>query len=229
MFLSTLNCDYDVITLTETWLTDSITDNEMFSNDYRCYRADRSPVNSSKSRGGGVLIAIKSYLPSEVIIVPDSDKVELVLVKVKYCNQNLYIPPNSNSAVYYMYLNVLNNVFTSICLETSDICMVFGDFNLPFVDWISDSNNSIVQLPINLNSSYNSPESDMFNALSNYDLHQINNIFNYRGRLLDLIFSIAVDDIIVTKCELPLCKVDDYHPSIDVRIDLMPSCVQNDR
>lgn len=60
--------------LTETWLTDSIFDSEIFSSNFTIYRRDRGSV------GGGVLLAVSSNIPSCLLFVaPD---VELVVIRL---------------------------------------------------------------------------------------------------------------------------------------------------
>lgn len=52
---------YDVICFTETWLKDDFYDGELFSPDqYDVHRSDRNQLFTSKSKGGGVLIATKN-------------------------------------------------------------------------------------------------------------------------------------------------------------------------
>ena len=53
--------DFDVICLTETWLSESVFDQEILPINYNIYRKDRH------SRGGGVLIAIKDTFPVSVL------------------------------------------------------------------------------------------------------------------------------------------------------------------
>ena len=53
--------DFDVICLTETWLSESVFDQEILPTNYNIYRKDRP------SRGGGVLIAIKSTISASVV------------------------------------------------------------------------------------------------------------------------------------------------------------------
>ena len=53
--------DYDVIALTETWLDDSVHDEEILSNSrYNVFRKDRNIAVSKKRDGGGVLLAVNS-------------------------------------------------------------------------------------------------------------------------------------------------------------------------
>ena len=63
--------EFDVIALTETWLRDSVFDAEIFNNNYQVFRCDRSSSDSCKSRGGGVLIAVKSKFYSESVVFND--------------------------------------------------------------------------------------------------------------------------------------------------------------
>ena len=55
-FVYTLN--YQIIAITETWLTSSIYNNEILPTQYTIYRSDRN------SRGGGIMIAINQSIPS---------------------------------------------------------------------------------------------------------------------------------------------------------------------
>ena len=50
--------DFTFICLTETWLSDHVSDGEILPNGFVLYRKDRP------TRGGGVLIAVKSAVPS---------------------------------------------------------------------------------------------------------------------------------------------------------------------
>ena len=53
--------DFDVICLIETWLSESVFDQEILPINCNIYRKDRH------SRGGGVLIAIKDMFPVSVL------------------------------------------------------------------------------------------------------------------------------------------------------------------
>ena len=59
-----LRHNYDLILLTETWLTRNIKNSEFFLTHYNIIRADRPTVNKSEtSKHGGCLIAIEKSLP----------------------------------------------------------------------------------------------------------------------------------------------------------------------
>lgn len=57
-----------VITLSETWLHDGISNNEIHLDDYVLYRADRG------SRGGGVATYVSSNLSSKLTKTPNYRK-----------------------------------------------------------------------------------------------------------------------------------------------------------
>ena len=52
--------DLDIIGISETWLNDKITDEELFINGYTLFRNDRN--DKIKTRGGGVALYIRNEL-----------------------------------------------------------------------------------------------------------------------------------------------------------------------
>lgn len=54
--------DFDIFVLVKTWLYSDIDNAEWEFNGYSVYRSDRDSEATSKSRGGGVLIAVKLIL-----------------------------------------------------------------------------------------------------------------------------------------------------------------------
>ena len=66
--------DCNVFCITETWLSDKISDGEILPSGFVLYRCDRP------SRGGGVLIAVHKSLPSTLI--PSPYDLEVVVVKL---------------------------------------------------------------------------------------------------------------------------------------------------
>ena len=82
----------DIVVINETWLKDSIIDNEIFlSQHYKIFRCDRTvdthppdPSNPKEFRknGGGVLIAAKADIAYEVKRVKVECKVELLAIEI---------------------------------------------------------------------------------------------------------------------------------------------------
>ena len=83
--------DYDIIAITETWLSDNILDQEIIPTGYTIYRNDRP------SRGGDVMLMVKRSIPSHALNI----LVKLEKLCVHIGNENsitfcfVYIPPNS--------------------------------------------------------------------------------------------------------------------------------------
>ena len=85
--------DFTVLCLTETWLSDHVSDCEILSSDFVIYRNDRP------SRGGSVLIAVKSHIHSSCL--PSPPDIEAVSVKISANNDfvlsSIYITPDSSA------------------------------------------------------------------------------------------------------------------------------------
>ena len=85
---------FDIIAITETWLSDKIFNNEILPSNYSIIHRDRS------SRGGGVMLAVKHDTSYEIL--PSPINLELIIIKtissspIIYCV--VYIPPKSSAA-----------------------------------------------------------------------------------------------------------------------------------
>ena len=81
---------YDIFCVSETWLNETIYDNETLPSNYTIYRNDR------RSRGGGVLIAVSNSIPSKII--ERYTGIEMISVELELSPKLLivclYIPPN---------------------------------------------------------------------------------------------------------------------------------------
>ena len=118
---------YDIIAITETWLSNSMYDNEILPTGYSIYRNDRT------TRGGGVLIAVKEYISSVQIQSPID--LEIVTVElnaptaITVCA--VYIPANAA----LNYCQSLITYLHSLSLDNSKKLLVVGDFNFPDINW----------------------------------------------------------------------------------------------
>ena len=148
----------DIVILNETWLKESISDNEILpTRQYKMFRVDRSdethppdPDNPKKFRrnGGGVLIAVRTDLD----VVPTDMKIkaaaELLAVQVKLSNGSKYI----FSTCYRVGTlgaenhDVVTGVLHSILAKTKPPKLfLVGDFNLPTTDWSSEKSLNTVE------------------------------------------------------------------------------------
>lgn len=165
------------------------------------------------------MLAIKSSLSSERILVPDTDDVEVVFVKLNFTNRKvylacMYIPSDSDVETYRRCGAALRKFFDFISCGVNDSIFVLGDFNMTNVHWSTDVDRQSALLPFEMHSS---GDRDVICSLLGADLSQVNFVKNFQGNFLDLIFSTEPDDLILCKASVPLSKVDrnDFHELIE--------------
>lgn len=207
MYLSVSACDYDIILLTETWLTPSHMSEEYFNNEYVVYRCDRSVSTSPFSMGGGALIAVKRTFNCDQIFIDNFSMLEIVCIKLSLTDCNIYViccyvPPNSSLVIYEHFVSF----FDSLLYNASDKVFVVGDFNLPNLSWIPKQDD-ISLVPVNVSSQI---EIAFIDSLQLQGFKQLNHVSNRYGKLLDLLFSSDSDDVSVCSAS-PISKLDEYH------------------
>lgn len=73
--------EYDAVALTETWITDSVYDSELFPEHFSIFRCRN---RSDNLRGGGVLLAVKSKYSCSLINVDfKMSQIDLLAVKIQ--------------------------------------------------------------------------------------------------------------------------------------------------
>lgn len=188
--LAVADSEYDVIVLTETWLDDSILSTQLFNGSFSVFRTDRSPLNSRKSRGGGVLIAVSSHLCCHVDPAPVSQSLEQLWVKIKLQTHSLsvgvlYLPPDRRSDISLIQQHVDSIGCVLAGLSPGDGAILLGDYNHPEMRWISSDNGG---LKIDFhNTRLTTAGSSLYDAFCFHGLTQINHIENSNSRTLDLI------------------------------------------
>ena len=127
--------NYSIICCTETWLCNTIFNNEILPMGYSVYRKDRL------SRGGGVLVAVKEGIPCSVLSSPS--ELEVVTVNIgslfTFTLSTIYIPPSSPNDYHRSMIDYLKSVSF-----TSTNVVLAGDFNYPDIKWaaLTDSTAS---------------------------------------------------------------------------------------
>ena len=176
--LEIANGSYDIIVLTETHLDDTITDAEIFPNNYTVFRLDRR-VNGR--HGGGVLIAVREPIKAYPIDNQHSDS-EFLFIDVIFLNHRkitigvFYRPPNSSTKPLEDLQIVLQD------LSTSEL-LLLGDFNLPDFDWTQNKAINTENYRI------------LTDIMSDNFLTQLVNEPTRNHNILDLVFSSSVDMI----------------------------------
>ena len=117
----------DVICIVETWLSDSISDNELALSGYQCVRCDRD------CQGGGVLIYVHSSFAVNFCCC-DAD-IELLIVSIsplncsiKICIAVFYRPPSSTIDSF----SSLSWALLSLNPSSFKYFVLLGDFNVNF-------------------------------------------------------------------------------------------------
>ena len=88
---------YDIIAVTETWLTDNISDSELLEYGYTIYRRDRQVKIE-----GGVLLAVKSNISSNCRFDHDGSDLETACIELSRPDSTkllvtvTYRPPNAD-------------------------------------------------------------------------------------------------------------------------------------
>jgi hypothetical protein len=217
LYTKSVGLDYDVILFTETWLKPETLNLEILASEYTIYRKDRNLTVTNLSKGGGVLIAVKSLYNSREVILSSNEEIDFCCIYVKFeclamyitCS---YIPPNSNASIYANHLGCINKAYEKLC--DTDRLIVFGDFNLPKVNWIINTDMQNVLLPfaeVDFDASF-------VNDISSLGLHQINRIHNSYNRFLDLIFVDDPDSFDLYRSSPFVTPEDNHHPTLLVKI-----------
>ena len=130
------NSDPDIILASETWLKPHILNPEFLPGNYNTYRCDRPDGY------GGVLLAAKTNMISEEIPISRDLGLEMSCVKIS-------IQGNKSLVICSVYRPTNRDIdyCEKLCKEIKRICKAYhqstiwigGDFNLPDIDWTSDS------------------------------------------------------------------------------------------
>ena len=214
IYCEVLGENFCALAFTETWLSPDIHSSEILDTRYNVFRNDRNAQNSSKSRGGGVLLAINNKYKCSQVSSEDS-VTEQVWVKVSIPSRSLiigciYLPPKSAVETYNAHMLSVQ----SICdLNPNCDIVVVGDFNLPNIVWTHEPDFDGL-LPTNIT---NECEICVCDNYFNLCFNQLNNIENANGKILDLCFC-NCSGIELVKCAA-ISKLDVYHPCFVVYLD----------
>lgn len=187
--------NYDVVGISETWLSDRIDEKAPRINNYTFVRQDRD------TRGGGVGIYIRSNLKFRVLLRQCMDSIEHIWIVVNLADKQLvigtiYRPPNSNDNDFFLNFE---DVLTSIS-TTYDNIICFGDFNINFYNILSNKTiklNDLIET-FNFNQLINTPTRITKFSESLIDL------LLYNG---DNVVSSGTRDIQVSDHQLIFCDV----------------------
>ncbi|KAL0879738.1 hypothetical protein ABMA27_003451 [Loxostege sticticalis] len=206
--------DFDVIVLTETWLNTCVFDGEIFDTRYNMFRRDRQANTfSEKVDGGGVLIAVTKKINCYRNYDFES-KCEDLLVTLELksgSNLNLcavYLPSPLEISHLEHFLDSSRKV-----LDNMQDVMIIGDFNIAGIDWVHVGDG-----PLRPTNYRQKVECVIVDFMSSCNLNQYNHVLNHQNRILDFVLTNIEHNVIVSKSNSISCKVDGYHPPIEINI-----------
>lgn len=231
LYSNILSNMYDIIILTETWLTPDIDNNEFIDQRYITYRCDRDRVASCRQDGGGVLIAVLRELKSNIYdtssvtnVIP-SNTIEHLLIEIpstdsskRHIISSAYVPPRTPFSIYENHFDLLQDLLSHPSIDTF---YIVGDYNMPEIDWIISSacdTTCDVTLPQLVCSGSSRMNSLINNFMNSLEAFQYNNVSNTNNRILDLFISNSPSEIKI--CTNALLSTDPYHPSLLAYINI---------
>ena len=138
---TTVTHDFDLITLSETWLSPAIPNSQVEIPGYDLYRKDRN------RNGGGVCVYIKSCIPHKHVTDFDSVShesiwLELYLGKFKHLVGTFYRPPGQPAAVTDLFLDAFQTCIDLAHRRHYTSINLLGDFNDRCITWDSPHQHS---------------------------------------------------------------------------------------
>ena len=133
--------DFDLITLSETFLGPDITNDQIEIPGYDVYRKDRN------RNGGGVCIYIKTTIPHKHVLEFNSQEhesiwLEVYLGKFKHLVGTFYRPPGQNAAQVDLFLGAFQTCIDLAHRRHYTSINLLGDFNDRCITWDSPHQHS---------------------------------------------------------------------------------------
>ena len=185
------NYSVPFVAIAETWLKDVITEAEITIENYNVYCADRL-----KYPHGGVLLYIHQKIMINEYSTFDDDICQGVFCysKIFKCLIGcIYRPPTSGPESFSKLINFLNNFIAEFNPNNQANVFIFGDFNLPKVDW---------KIPfLNSSTCSNALYDNFFNFMNIHFLSQYVDRNTRKENVLDLFLSDDPNFVHLIECE----------------------------
>ena len=186
-FLASQN--YNIILISETWLTDEQEDSEIFLPSYQLFRSDRKAPKGQTKHGGG-MIGIMHSFHCQKISLPEESQGAAVGCIVNFQNRKIlivsfYNPPQTSH--YHLNDEMIKLIFKEIetLMSQVDATIIYGDFNLD-IDW-------------NIRSSENCESQSFLDVVDHLELEQHIDFPTAATGTLDLLFSKGELNLVSTK------------------------------
>ena len=209
-----LTKDFDFIFLVETWLTDEVSEGEIFLPQYQFYYSNRKTSRLTTSHGG-TMICVKRILDSQELYF-DFDvngSVTITICSVCFGLKKIlriccYVPPANSK--YANDSHSLQNLFRNIATlkKRSDDMLIYGDFN-----FLSKNRNSL--------SSDDQLETEFLQCLDVNNLLQKVNFNTGASGILDLfLVNKGIQIMDIHNCEDQLVQRFSKHSPMEVPFNI---------
>lgn len=189
---------------------------------YSIYRCDRNLENTKKKSGGGVLLGVSDRFSSSPLSRSSNGFEQLfVRISINPRGRNkgsiivglVYIPPSSSSSFFSSHFDEVERLRV---LYPDDSFIILGDYNLPELKWDVEQQEC------------STPRSGLFIDLISY--HQLNQVRNELGRILDLVLLSRGLSGAVERCDSFFPCDENHRPlsfsvHVEVSDDLEEDCV----
>ena len=177
IYKNVLSSCFSIVLATETSWDESVRSEEIFGSNFNVFRDDRSFLMSQKKSGGGALIAILANFNSEIITTNKFKEFEHVWVKTHIAGEihifaSVYFPPyHACKHNYESFFECAEQILSEHPPEVK--VHIYGDFNQRHADFILDSENECILLPV---VGDNETLQLIFDKSASLGLNQINHI-----------------------------------------------------
>lgn len=166
---------FDIIGISESHLSNDITDDSVHLPHYNSFRRDRN------RHGGGVMIYVHDKFSAVRRLDLETQTTELLWIEVKLRAHALligtcYRPPNQSAQQASDFIDSLNNSLSTLCYSPNQTVILFGDFNDRCTAWESDHRDSELGLRL-------------FNLVKSLNLFQLITQPTRNNNLLDLLIT----------------------------------------
>ena len=200
-FLASQN--YNIILISETWLTDEQEDSEIFLPSYQLFRSDRK-APKGQTKHGGVMIGIMHSFHCQKISLPEESQGDAVGCIVNFQNRKIlivsfYNPPQTSH--YHLNDEMIKLIFKEIetLMSQVDATIIYGDFNLD-IAW-------------NIRSSENCESQSFLDVVDHLELEQHIDFPTAATGTLDLLFSKGELNLVSTKVKpLSISSMSNHFP-----------------
>lgn len=161
------------------------------------------------------MVAVDEKYHSERIILPDSEQLEYVCVRVSIGSCRLFVfAVYIRSVLEIEKFLLFAEIARKIPCNEDDAVIVCGDFNQSGIIWVKADDGDYF-LPTNVTTE---SEIAVCETMLDCGMHQMCNLTDPAGNVLDLVFTNKFYEISLFESTRPLIKLDMWHKAIEIEV-----------